>query len=258
MCVPLVFPVLGLLVATIWISDISLLYFPSYTQFDSAHLIKVVNWNTRVWDISREESFYLEMKKVNADVYLLQEVVKAKNPGLSSRLHLTFPEYSISHDGEFLTLSRFPIIYNTFSSSKGYSRHDVYLNNHLVSFYNVHIRVPIYGDTVEKNNLYDFRLRRDQFEDLSRDLYGNTNSIFLGGDFNSTRNYSPIRLLERQFKLNQPSGVLLFPKTYSTTLPAIRIDYQFTSMKNVFVKYNTFGGTISDHFGIYGEFYDNY
>ncbi|MDQ3098930.1 MAG: hypothetical protein M3Q44_04235 [bacterium] len=252
----LVFPIVGMILSLIWLLDIVFIHFPVSSP-DSSRIIRVVSWNTGVWDATREELFFAEMKKRNADVYLLQEVIFANNTGLKERLLEEFPAFFVSYGGEYLTISRFPILKNEFLLSKGYSRHEIEIKGKLVTFYNVHLRVPIYGDAVKRDNKYDFYLRKGQFSDLQRDLHQEHGSYFLGGDFNSTRNYSFMRILENQLVMNQPEGILLFPKTFHSLLPMIRIDYQFTNKTNQFVKYERFGGTISDHFGLYGEFYDN-
>jgi endonuclease/exonuclease/phosphatase (EEP) superfamily protein YafD len=252
----LALPIIGIILSFVWLLDFVPYHFTSSPRTDSSP-IKVVSWNTRVWDSLREDGLFQQLKSKDADVYLLQEVVFSRNPGLENRLAAVFPGYHFAYSGEFLTISRYPIISSSFPISGGYSRHIIDVSGKTISFYNVHLRVPIFGDRLRQDNIYDFRTRRGQFTDLQQDLFKDTAAVFLGGDFNSTRNYSFIRILEKQLQMNQPNGVLLFPKTYHSQLPIIRIDYQFTNKSNVFVKYERIGGTISDHSGLYGEFYAN-
>ncbi len=250
----LLLPVSGLLMSVIWLLDIVWIRIPEHVHEFTGETVRVVNWNTEVWDVHREPMFIREMKLHTADVYLLQEVLNTRSPGVAERMQRAFPEYSVEHHGEFMVLSRFPISHSEYPLSQGYSRHEIQIQDKMVTFYNIHWRVPIFGDRVRRDNGYDFAMRSTQFHDLTRDLYTTPGPVFMGGDFNSTRNYSFIRFLEQQYTMNQPNGVLIFPKTYHTSFPAIRIDYQFTNKTNTFVRYTRFGGTISDHFGIYGEF----
>ncbi len=249
-------PIIGTVLCLILIEDVVWLNMTDRGS-SGGYSLRVVNWNTELWSKSREGAYFKELKNKEADVYLLQEVFGARTAGIEDRVRKEFSNYYVSHQGEFLTISRYPVLSSTLSFSAGYLITRVKVNEKTISFYNIHLKTPLLGDKKEEDNKYIFFARQGQFTDLERDIYKDKNEVFLAGDFNSTRNYPFIRQMENTFTMNQPAGMLIFPKTFSTRLPAIRIDYQFTSKKNRFVNYSLFGGTISDHFGVYGEFYDN-
>lgn len=213
---------------------------------------KVLSWNTALWDQERQSEFFEVMRSNESDFYLLQEVQYKLNRWVYYDILQEFKEYYAAHYGEYMILSKYPLQCEPPSQLGGYLHCEAATPDGAIDLFNVHLKRPFH--LTNFSSFQDYDTRRWQFDELMTAVHGNQFPVIIGGDFNSTANYSFIRTLGRLFELNNPSGKLIFPHTFPTIGPYIRIDYQFVSSPLYFCGYEEIRrADLSDHIGILGS-----
>lgn len=219
--------------------------------------IKVFAWNADYWEMKDDETaFYAFLRKQRADIYLLQEHLYAiiKTPYSeviriddSARLRAEFPGYRISVEGEFVTLSRLPIVaaYHQRFPNRGtdwfwkgwkFQRTDIRVGGRTVSFYNVHLPTPF----LQGNPLTEGFYRRQKSQSVWRlkeldllraDLAANPHPIVMAGDFNSP--WAEFYFPGTDLRVHSPTGSFVPSSTWQATdgpLPRLwRLDWLYTT-----------------------------
>jgi endonuclease/exonuclease/phosphatase (EEP) superfamily protein YafD len=245
----LLFPVIGFVFTFFFLCDFvffNVLLLPT----DSSD-IRVLSWNSRQWDMTREQQFYASMREYPSDIYMFQEVAQRKARGVYTRVQDEFPGFTAEHYDQFLTISRYAVVSSEVAKSAAFMKTVVTVGNTNVSLYNVHLKRPYYVDRLE--GFEEFDERRAEFVELQSYLVRDLHPVIIMGDFNSTRNYPFIRFLESHYVMNNPRSFFSFPLTYSTELPVFRIDYQFASRQSRFTEFEYITDRLSDHRGIRGS-----
>lgn len=257
--------IIGISVAalTIFISfPLTDIYISSPRILDNGDF-SIFTFNTEYWE--REErlpDLFDFLREQNADVYHLQEFFPEirmngyDQEGLSKTiddLRVAFPNYEIIQLGEFVTMSRLPISQYEYNPEGAYLKTDIWVNDKIVSFYNVHVPVHI---NLRKNfvtiipDIKDrFYWREEVFDILENEIAENTRPKIVTGDFNTTkamRSMEPLlnsltdskEFLGKAFEASwEISGMYLW-----------RIDYILGNEDIKFKTYETLdSGILSDH-----------
>lgn len=235
--------------------------------------VKVFAWSTRYWEMTDDkDDFYAFLRRQDADVYLLQEYLywNGEQPiriDDSARLRAEFPGYRILVQGELLTLSRLPVVAAVHQQVPGTGndwywkgtksqRTDIRAGGRTVSFYNVHLPVPVHIGNPFKARSY--RLLKYQSERwmndyhaLRADLADNTHPVVVAGDFNSP--WMELSPLGGGTRLHSPASFLLPPTSWPVSgypFPRLwRLDWLFTTSDLAVSRYRFRGGgeDLSDH-----------
>lgn len=239
--------------------------------------IKVFDWNTGYWEMEDDSAaFYAFLRRQGADVYLLQEhlygirndtpynqVLRVDD---STRLHAEFPGYHIAFEGEFVTLSRLPVVAehhlpvprtgaDWFWKGPKFQRTEIRVGGRTVSFYNVHLPAPLRGGDPLSEGFYRRQKQQSiwRYENLRKlraDLAGNPYPAVMAGDFNSP--WTELYSFRPGTRAHSPPAPLSPPHTWPVSryrLPALwRLDWLYTSGDLGISHYRIAGGeTRSDH-----------
>ncbi|MGW4795574.1 endonuclease/exonuclease/phosphatase family protein [Nonomuraea sp. NPDC004297] len=240
--------------------------------------IKVFAWNTGYWEMENNpDAFFTFLRQQDADVYLLQEhlyAIRNDTPyneviriDATPRLRTEFPGYQISIEGEFVTMSRLPIVAEhrqTVSSTgddwfwKGpkFQRTEIQVGGRPVSFYNVHLPGPYRDGNPLTAGFYERQVKQSlwRYENLSRlraDVAANPLPTVLAGDFNSP--WTELYSFRPGIRAHGPPGALAPLHTWPLSNFAFprmwRLDWLYTSGDLAVPSYHLDGGgkVLSDH-----------
>jgi endonuclease/exonuclease/phosphatase (EEP) superfamily protein YafD len=183
-----------------------------------------------------------------------------------------FPGYHVAVKGEFLTLSRFPIVRTKALHARGLPpdrspwhdfwsvktlRTDLKIGERVLSVYNVHIQTPIgtnrniLGRTFHRQLKEQYTRRKAQFRALTDDIESNPLPTLVAGDFNSTSAMGDMRGIRSLLTDATPTQRSLYPVSFPVTgiIPRLwRLDWVFTD-SGVKVHRYAFRGSegLSDH-----------
>ncbi|MEV7109811.1 endonuclease/exonuclease/phosphatase family protein [Streptomyces anulatus] len=218
--------------------------------------LKVVSWNTFFWDQDSDtDAFYAYLRSRSADVYLLQEYQNARGDEPApiddlARLRKEFPGFHIATEGEFLTLSRFPITSVRALRPDGLAppdtswadywnirvlRTDIDVDGRPLSLYNTHLPDLLNVDRNPVTPAYHRSVRqlserRDRhFEALREDLDANGHPVVLAGDLNVLPGTGDLRWFDG-LRDAADAGDSVYPATFPVSGPALwRLDWAFVS-----------------------------
>ncbi|MBW3704761.1 endonuclease, partial [Streptomyces griseus] len=221
-----------------------------------AGALKVVSWNTFFWDQDSDtDAFYAYLRSRSADVYLLQEYQNARGDEPApiddlARIRKEFPGFHIATEGEFLTLSRFPITSARALRPDGLAppdtswadywnvrvlRTDIDVVGRTLSLYNTHLPDLLNVDRNPLTPAYHRSVRqlserRDRhFEALREDLDGNGHPVVLAGDLNVLPGTGDLRWFDG-LRDAADAGDSVYPATFPVSGPALwRLDWAFVS-----------------------------
>lgn len=241
-------------------------------------VIKVFSWNTNYWDMENDpHAFYAFLRRQNADVYLLQEHLygvindTAYNEVIridaTAGLRAAFPGYQISVEGEFVTLSRLPIVRAHHQTVPGtgddwfwkgpkFQRTEIQVGKRPVSFYNVHLPGPLRGGNPLTAEFYERQKKQsiwrfDNLRKLRTNVAGNPHPIVMAGDFNSP--WTELYSFRPGTRAQGPPDALAPLHTWPISrfsLPRMwRLDWLYTTDGLTVPSYHLDGGgkALSDH-----------
>ncbi len=229
------------------------------TSVSQKTTVTVFNWNTEYWHENNDkEKFYRFLKDQHADVYHLQEHVDYRYNPLTDiqEIQSYFPDYTLITKGEFVTLTKYPVA-ESFKGQEGdFLRVDMTINGKRISFYNVHIPLPLAPWLVTQplEFLSDLRMRfherQVQFRLLQADLRENPQDIYISGDFNTTVPMGDMRPLLRRYQDSSTVSDTFFPRTWKIMgMKLWRIDYNLVSPKLELLQHEDIPvNDLSDHF----------
>ncbi|WP_055552675.1 endonuclease/exonuclease/phosphatase family protein [Streptomyces sp. NBRC 110028] len=237
--------------------------------------VKVFAWSTRFWQMGDDkDAFYDFLRRQDSDVYLLQEYLYWKDDKPvriddSARLRAEFPGYRVSVEGELITLSRLPVVTAHHRRAAGgedawywkgtkFQRTDIRVGGRTVSFYNVHLPVPVHPGNPLKVSTYREHRNRGiwwtrELRKLRADLAGNRHPSLVAGDFNSP--WMELSSLGAGTQLHSPTGSWLPVRTWPISgfaLPRLwRLDWLFThhGLAVSSDRFDDGGEDFSDHAG---------
>lgn len=222
--------------------------------------LRVVSWNAEHWDQGEDtDELYAYLQETDADVYLLQEYLHrgevAPYPiDQMPRLQREFEGYHFAAVGQFLTISRFPIVssepikvseQDAFRASAWddywliqAQRTDVRVDGETVSFYNIHIPTPVqFRYSPAHLEFYEYvreahPWREAVFDALLGDVAENCNPIMVAGDFNASTIKRGLHELDPKLRDALPANRELYPGTFALReldLQLWRLDYAYVT-----------------------------
>ncbi|MER7836895.1 endonuclease/exonuclease/phosphatase family protein [Streptomyces sp. NPDC096040] len=174
--------------------------------------VRVVCWNTQHWDEEVDtEAFYAFLRRLDADVYLLQEHIYDAGVhappvpvDFRARLEREFPGHRVLIRGQFVTLSRFPVVAVPDLGAPEVFRVDLRVDGlpgaPVLSTYNVHLPVHVFLENPLRRALRQevkdrLASRNRQLDRLIDDLRDNGLPAVAAGDFNLSRSQGDIARL---------------------------------------------------------------
>jgi|GEM_PF-3155464 len=180
--------------------DINLHAFSASPETDDPGAIKIMGWNTELWDqIDENDNIYDFIKQQNQDIYVLQEyeyITEDWEPYLidrSKELRENFPDYQILTEDQFVVISKYPILDYQLSASKQVLLVHLNVNGQPLSIVNVHLRPhvdlgngplsPIFWNYVKER----YQIRTQGLDEIQQFVTQETDkSLIVTGDFNTT------------------------------------------------------------------------
>lgn len=224
----------------------------------SEHSVRVFSWNSLAWRQTDKRAWTDYIKSHDADIYFLQEVIQPQrwNTPAPDDLIAAFPGYRTVPFGEWIIMTRLPVVGVYSTEGQFWLRVDVDIQGRRVSLYNVHIPVHIIPHLAMRDpgRFFEtmkgrFELRAEQFTLLEEDLASNTYSKIIAGDFNTTRSMGRMGTLLNQYTDVSSYGNDLFPATWGDYgLILWRIDWALISKELTALSYKLLPDTaFSDH-----------
>lgn len=224
-----------------------------------ANTITVMSWNSLAW-YQKDNKAWLEYVAAHQepDVLMLQEIIKPRTWDTPYPAELTahFPGYKLIPYGEWLTITKLPVVGVYAEQGQFWLRVDVDMQGKRVSLYNVHIPVHMSPMEILHNPLGFFAdmhervtLRTQQLALLEKELRANTYPKIIAGDFNSTRSMGVLGYFYDAYTDVSTLDSGFFPSTWGNWgLYMWRIDWAFISKEILPVSYTTLPRTdLSDH-----------
>ena len=202
------------------------------------------------------------LRSLGADLYALQEVSAwtARSPDF---LQLKY----LANDGEFLFLSRYPILKSSLVElqTERFSRPcqvvDVQLPGGKLRVINVHLSLLVHGPqwlAAHRGELKSHvtQALSDRSGLIARLLPLLQGPCVVAGDFNSQPRDHCLKGLESRMRDSFREGGLGWGLSFESTLPALRIDYIWHSPELSCLNFETTGSLSSDHMPILADFRD--
>lgn len=219
--------------------------------------ITVFSWNSLGWRQGDKTKWLDYIAAHKADIILLQEIIPPRtwDTPVPTELKERFPGYSLVPHGEWLTITRFPVVGVYGNEGQFWLRTDVDINSKRVSIYNIHIPVHMdpsrflgdpgdfFADMHERH-----KSRQEQFRLLEAELRANTYPKIIAGDFNSTRSMGTLGFMADYTEVGA-LGTDLFPATWGDKgIHLWRIDWAYVSKDLRALTYQTLPRSgLSDH-----------
>ena len=189
---------------------------------------RFVTYNLHQDDLHQPGSTIAALKRLNPDIAVLQESRDVN--GLLQRLRAAFPNFSIEHQGELTTISRFPI--------RSVQRHDLPRTARSPLDMTLDVTLEINGRNVRIVNLHfvfaDFRgpfnkpnhSHFSRWEQTQRLLeLDQKTPVLIAGDFNTTPRGAMYSSLRGKYGNAFEQAGWGFGLTYNSRFPVIRIDH---------------------------------
>ena len=200
---------------------------------DTQQSITVLNWNTLMWDEKKDkDAFYHFLTSQQADIYILQEVLynaSEHDATVDKSLHKTaipistavdgldydylafdksdeilgyFPDYYLSHQQQFLVISKFPIVQSYLDSSDQFQVVDIAIQNYSLRLFNVHVALHLEFKSPATSAFYQALERRYDtrsiaFEQLELAINSTNSDYLVAGDFNSPKTMGTMTKLKQ-------------------------------------------------------------
>jgi vancomycin resistance protein VanJ len=171
------------------------------------------------------------LKRLNPDIAVLQESRDVN--GLLNDLRAAFPTYSIQHEYELTTISRFPIrdtrIYRLPKNRRPLLEVTLEINSQAVRVLNMHYTTLDFQGLASRNTNTSDRINKNALVRLGMtkillELDQKT-PLLIGGDFNTTPRGAMYSSLRAKYQNAFEQAGWGFGFTYNSRLPVIRIDH---------------------------------
>jgi len=254
---------------------------------DTQQSFTVFNWNSLMWDEKKDkDAFYHFLTSQQADIYMLQEALYSASEhdatvdkslyqtaipistavdGLdydyltfdkSDEILSYFPGYYLTHQQQFMVISKFPIVQSYLDSSDQFQVVDVAIKDYPLRLFNVHVALHLEFKNPATLAFYQalerrFYTRAIAFDQLQLAIKSTNSDYLVAGDFNSPKTMGTMTQLKQ-------SHVDLFryapqrvPLTFEFNgLRLWRFDYMFANNEHRFnvIDFHNFPvPALSDH-----------
>lgn len=231
-----------------------------------AGALRVTVWDSLGWDTGKDSaSFYAYLEKQNSDIYVLQEYIGIAGDGAAYPIHdeaalrARFPGYSVSTNGELLTLSRYPVLDQrvigggrmpaaldgiwTYGDTR-ILRTDLAVGGRVLSVYNVHLPDLFnFGPSELSPAFYEQASemagwRNAEMAALQSDLAGNRHQVLVGGDLNLVPGSAALGRLGALQDATRASRSLYPVSFWAGRLDAWHMDWTFASADATVYRYD--------------------
>ncbi len=229
--------------------------------------IRIFNLNTEFWEEEQDIDDFIEfLKNQDADIYHLQEYIARSDKNMHDKESISktfeklveaFPDFEIVRSSELITMSKFPVFAKFENPDNKFLRVDIWIDEKIVSFYNVHI--PVHIDPGLRSNLSvflndierRFYWRQDIFSFISNELEFNNRPKIVSGDFNTTKTmFSMDKILDSVNDSVKELNINFATSWRINDLALWRIDYVLGDNYIDFKSYETIDAKeFSDHLG---------
>jgi vancomycin resistance protein VanJ len=178
------------------------------------------------------------LKRLNPDIAVLQESRDVN--GLLNKLRTAFPNFSIQHEYELTTISRFPIrdtrIYRLPKNRRPLLEITLDINGRVIRVVNTHYPTLDFQGLASRNTNTSDRINKNALVRLGMtkillELEDSKTPLLIGGDFNTTPRGAMYSSLRDKYKNAFEQAGWGFGFTYNSRLPVIRIDHVWTNSK---------------------------
>lgn len=179
--------------------DINLHALSTTARADEASALKVMGWNTYLWDQHDEDAdMYAFLKQQEQDIYILQEYEYSEDwvPYLIDRyddIEANFPDYHIATAHEYVIISKYPIESYELSASKQSMIARLNVDGKPLSIINVHLRPHVdLGHSLVSPEFWRYvrerhELRERGYREIERLVDEQSGGgVVVTGDFNTT------------------------------------------------------------------------
>jgi vancomycin resistance protein VanJ len=208
--------------------------------------LRFVTYNLHQDDLNENHRAIAALKRLNPDIAVLQE--SRDENGLLNELRAAFPNFSIQHESELTTISRFPIrdsrIYRRPRNPRPLLEVTLDVNGQAVRVVNLHFPFADFRGPFSISNHSGFS-RWDQ----TRLLLGldQKTPLVIAGDFNTTPRGAMYSSLRAKYENAFEQAGWGFGFSYNSRLPVIRIDHVWLNSRVRATRAFTVGETASDH-----------
>jgi vancomycin resistance protein VanJ len=223
-------------------------HIPKSSQSSSLPSLRFVTYN-----LHQDNRTIETLKRLKPDIAVLQESRDVN--GLLNELRSAFPGFSIRHENELTTISRFPIrntrIYRLPKNRRpllevtldvsGKPLRVVNMHYPTLDFQGLASRNTNTADRINKNALVRLGMTKVLLELDQR------SPLLIGGDFNTTPRGAMYSSLQAKYNNAFEQAGWGFGFTYSARLPVIRIDHVWTNSKLRIVRAFAVDDATSDH-----------
>ncbi|NBI28192.1 endonuclease/exonuclease/phosphatase family protein [Chengkuizengella marina] len=224
--------------------------------------IKVMGWNTDLWDMRDEyDGLYEFLVSMDQDIYILQEYEYSDNwvPYFIDRfdeIKSHFPDYEILTSNQYVIISKYPIIDHELSETTQVLMAKLDIEGQETTVIDVHIRPHVdLGNSIFTSIFWDYAKVRHilrtkgfrEIEDYMAQAEGNP--IIVTGDFNTTKFMGGLENISGQLE----DTIKYYDKFLTNTWERDgrflwRIDYFFVNDEIEVLSYDTVTNTkLSDH-----------
>jgi vancomycin resistance protein VanJ len=193
------------------------------------------------------------LERLQPDIAVLQESRDVN--GLLNELRTAFPTFSIQHENELTTISRFPIrdnrIYRLPKNRRPLLEVTLDINGRVVRVVNTHYPTLDFQGLASRNTNTSDRINKNALVRLGMtkvllELDQQT-PLLIGGDFNTTPRGAMYSSLRNQYQNAFEQAGWGFGFTYNSRLPVIRIDHVWTNSKVRATRAFSVDDAASDH-----------
>jgi vancomycin resistance protein VanJ len=216
-------------------------------QTSSQTTLRFVTYNLHQDDLNPNHRAIARLKGLKPDIAVLQETRDVN--GLLNELRTTFPDFSIEHQGELTTISRFPIRFvQTHNPSRTVRQPldvKIDVNGQLVRIVNLHFPFADFRGPFTKRPNRSTSSRWDQTRSLLE--LDQKTPVLIAGDFNTPPRGALYSSLRNQYQNAFEQAGWGFGFTYSSRVPVIRIDHVWINSGMRAIRAFAVSETASDH-----------
>jgi vancomycin resistance protein VanJ len=189
------------------------------------------------YNLHQDNRAIAALKRLQPDIAVLQESRDVN--GLLNELREAFPNFSIQHENELTTISRFPIrdtrIYRLPKNRRPLLEVTVDFNGKSVRVVNTHYPTLDFQGLASRNTNTEDRINKNALVRLGMTKVllelGQDSPLLIGGDFNTTPRGAMYSSLRAKYQNVFEQAGWGFGFTYSSRVPVIRIDHVWTNSK---------------------------
>jgi vancomycin resistance protein VanJ len=206
------------------------------------------------YNLHQDNKAIATLKRLQPDIAVLQESRDVN--GMLNDLRAAFPDYSIQHEYELTTISRFPIrdkrIYRLPKNRRPVLEVTLDVNGQAVRVVNMHYTTLDFQGLASRNTNTSDRINKNALLRLGMtkillELEDSKIPLVIGGDFNTTPRGAMYSSLRAKYSNAFEQAGWGFGFTYNSKLPVIRIDHVWLNSRVQATRAFAVNDQASDH-----------